>query len=181
VFDDLNRAFDDLVARAADTLASEGVGADEVVINRHLDVKFFSQSRFFTIAVDDGPIVDLDEITKTFQSDMKAAYGYTLPTGYAPVEIVNLRVVAVGLITKPDLPRINGHATLDDARKKTRKVWFRDAGFIDADIYERASLSRGVSFTGPAIVEQPDTTTVMPPDTSCTVDDYGNLIISVGR
>ncbi len=52
-----------------------------------------------------GHIEDLDEITKTFQADMKAAYGYTLPTGYAPVEIVNLRVVAVGLITKPDLPK----------------------------------------------------------------------------
>ena len=144
-------------------------------------MKFFSQSRFFTVAVEDGRIEHLDEITKTFQSDMKAAYGYTLPTGYAPVEIVNLRVVAVGLITKPDLSQINGHFTLDDAKKPSRKVWFRDAGFVDADIYERAKLSRGASFDGPAIVEQPDTTTVMPPDTSCTVDDYGNLVISVGR
>ncbi len=66
-------------------------------------------------------------------------------------------------------------------KKPSRKVWFRDAGFVDADIYERASLGSGATFTGPAIVEQPDTTTVMPPDTTCTVDDYGNLIISVGR
>ncbi len=180
-YEDLNREFDDLVQRAAETLASEGVGENEVVINRHLDVKFFSQSRFFTVAVEDGAIEDLDEVTKTFQADMKAAYGYTLPTGYAPVEVVNLRVVAVGLITKPNLPKINGHTTFDEARKPSRKVWFRDAGFVDADIYERASLGSGATFTGPAIVEQPDTTTVMPPDTTCTVDDYGNLIISVGR
>jgi N-methylhydantoinase A len=114
-------------------------------------------------------------------ADMKTAYGYNLPPGYAPVEVVNLRVVAMGEIVKPSLPKLNGQGSLEDARKPDRQVWFKDSGFIETAIYERGELPSGASFDGPAIVEQPDTTTVMPPGTRCKVDEYGNLIIKVER
>ena len=48
-------------------------------------------------------------------------------------------------------------------------------------IYEREKLPVGATFDGPAIIEQPDTTTVMPPHTHCSVDKFGNLIIRVDR
>jgi N-methylhydantoinase A len=60
-------------------------------------------------------------------------------------------------------------------------VWFKDVGFVETNIYERGRLPVGATFQGPAIVEQPDTTTVMPPRTDCRVDEYGNLIIKVAR
>ncbi len=180
-FDELNRQIDALVEHATQVLEKDGMAREQVRVQRLVDVKYFSQSRFFTVAMPDGRIEDLDEITERFTSDMKAAYGYNLPPGYSPVEIVNLRAIGYGEIVKPSLSKLDGGGSLADAQKPTRSVWFRDAGFIDTAIYERGLLPVGATFDGPAIVEQPDTTTVMPPGTHCKVDDYGNLIIQVDR
>jgi N-methylhydantoinase A len=177
----VNKDFDRLVAQAVKTLKREGMQPEQIAIERYVDVKYFSQSRFFTVAIDDEPLRDLVAITEKFMAAMQAAYGYTLPPGYAPVELVNLRVIARGDLPKPSLPEASGGPTVEAARKKSRKVWFRDAGFVETMIYERAELPAGGTFDGPAIVEQPDTTTVMPPGTHCTVDKYGNLIIKVER
>jgi len=177
----LNAEFDGLVEKGRETLIREGMRPDQIAIERYVDVKYFSQARFFTVEVGAEPIQDLVKITEDFMRDMKAAYGYTLPPGYAPIELVNLRVIARGDIPKPNLPEINGRATLDQARKGDRKVWFRNSGFVKSQIYERDKLPVGVSFDGPAIIEQPDTTTVMPPGTHCTPDKFGNLVIQVDR
>ncbi len=177
----LNRQFDALVKKSEKTLLKEGMEMHQIRIERYIDVKYFSQSRFFTVEAPQGHIGDLKEITETFMRDMKTAYGYNLPPGYAPVEIVNLRVVAKGELPKPDLREIGQRSAIADARKGTRKVWFRDHDFIDCAIYEREKLPAGATFDGPAIVEQPDTTTVMPPGTHCTVDRWGNLVVKVDR
>jgi N-methylhydantoinase A len=177
----VNRTFDDLVATATKTLKREGMTPEQITIERYVDVKYFSQSRFFTVEIGEGPLRDLESITGNFMAAMQAAYGYTLPPGYAPVELVNLRVIARGDLPKPSLPETRGGATLEAARKKSRRVWFRDAGFVEATIYERGKLPAGAAFDGPAVIEQPDTTTVMPPGSHCTVDKYGNLIIKVDR
>jgi N-methylhydantoinase A len=177
----VNRTFDELVANAVKTLKREGMRPEQITIERYVDVKYFSQSRFFTVEIGDGPLRDLGAITQNFMSAMQAAYGYTLPPGYAPVELVNLRVIGRGDLPKPSLPETQGGATLDAARKPSRKVWFRDAGFVEASIYERGKLPAGATLDGPAVIEQPDTTTVMPPGSHCSVDKYGNLIIRVER
>jgi len=177
----LNRQFDSLVGKAEKTLLKEGMQKDQIRIERYVDIKYFSQSRFFTVEAPSGPIDDLKALTGAFMQAMQTAYGYTLPPGYAPVEIENLRVVAMGELPKPSLPETGARGSLGEARKGRRKVWFRDAGFIDTAVYERGKLPAGAAFDGPAIVEQPDTTTVMPPGTHCTVDKWGNLVIKVDR
>jgi N-methylhydantoinase A len=177
----VNAELEALVSKARDTLLREGMRPDQIAIERHVDVKYFSQSRFFTVEVDAGPIEDLGKITDDFMQAMQAAYGYTLPPGYAPVELVNLRVIGRGDIAKPSLAEVDGRSTLEEARKGRRKVWFRNAGFVDSAIYERSRLPAGVSFDGPAVIEQPDTTTVMPPCTRCKPDKFGNLVIRVDR
>ena len=101
----LNKEMDALVERGRAALFKEGVSEDEITISRYVDVKYFSQSHFFTVAIDDGPINDLNKVTEDFMADMKQAYGYNLPPGYSPVEIDNLRVVAFGEIIKPDLQK----------------------------------------------------------------------------
>jgi N-methylhydantoinase A len=177
----LNKQFNDLVKKAETVLKKEGMQANQITVSRFVDVKYFSQSRFFTVEVPKGPINDLAAITANFMTAMQAAYGYTLPPGYAPVELVNLRVVAKGEIPKPSLPKKAPGGTIAQALKGRRRVWYKDSGFVEASIYERGRLPVGSSFDGPAIVEQPDTTSVLPPGTHCRVDEYGNLIIQVDR
>ena len=149
-YDELNKDMDKQVKRATDVLAKEGLKEEQMVIQRYVDVKYFSQSRFFTVEVPPGKISDLKGITQNFVAAMKTAYGYELPPGYVPVEIVNLRIVAMGIIPKPDLPKIERAGSLADARKPNRKVWFKDTGFVDTDIYERDLLPVGATFEGPA-------------------------------
>lgn len=177
----LNADFDALVTKGVQTLTQEGMEAGQITIERYVDVKYFSQARFFTVEIGKEPITSLARITEQFMTAMQAAYGYTLPPGYAPVELVNLRVIARGDLPKPSLPPLKREAALAQAVKPARKVWFKDAGYVNTTIYERDRLPVGATFDGPAIVEQPDTTTVMPPRTHCTVDKFGNLIITVDR
>ncbi len=178
-WDELNQEVKNLVEKSHTILAKEGIEEDMVTVERYVDVKYFSQSRFFTVDMPEGDLNSLDDITQNFMDAMQSEYGYNLPPGYAPVELVNLRVVAKGEIIKPDLPEIETGGKL--AKKATRSVWFKDHDFLDADIYERGDLPPGAEFDGPAIIEQPDTTTVMPPGTHCKVDKYGNLVIKVDQ
>jgi len=180
-YDKINLDMENLINKAIDTLTREGLTKRQRVIRRFLDIKYFSQSQFFTVEIPPGKIKNLKIATEKFLIAMKAKYGYNLPPGYVDIEVVNLRVVAMGIIPKPELPRIDRRGKLKDAEKPSRKVWFKDSGFVNTKIYERGQLPVGVRFEGPAIIEQPDTTTVMPPRTQCRVDQYGNLIIKVER
>lgn len=180
-YNKINRDMDSLIKKATDTLEREGLLKTQIVIQRFLDVKYFSQSQFFTVEIPPGKIKDLKVATDKFLAAMKAKYGYNLPPGYVDLEVVNLRVVAMGIIPKPKLPKIDRKGTLKNAQKPSRKVWFKDSGFVSTKIYERGQLPVGATFQGPAIVEQQDTTTVMPPKTRCKIDRNGNLVIKVAR
>jgi N-methylhydantoinase A len=95
------------------------------------------------------------------------------------VEIVSLRLVAVGAVQAPEARErpAGGAATPKD----TRPVYFVETdGFVDCPIYERAALGPGAEFAGPAIVEQMDSTTVVHPGQAASVDAWGNLIIRTG-
>ncbi|MFH1122668.1 MAG: hydantoinase/oxoprolinase family protein [Pseudomonadota bacterium] len=177
----INKYMDDLVERAVETLKLEGIAKKDMVIERLADVKYWSQSTHFTVGVPEGKIKDLKTITAHFLTAMKSKYGYTLPEGYVETELVNLRVIARGIVVKPEMKKMKRGGKIKDAMKKPRKVWFRDAGFVDTDIYERGLIPMGAAFKGPAILEQPDTTTVIPPRTNCKVDTYGNIIIKVEK
>jgi N-methylhydantoinase A len=120
--------------------------------------------------------VDHDAIRRTFEETYQRFYGRIIE-GF-PVTIVNLRTTIEGMRPSFDLRRFlpGAAATLEEARKGERQVYF-DGSFMPADIYERNLLPVGVSFTGPAIVEQADATTVIPPSVGARVDDIGNLVL----
>lgn len=180
-YDKLNREMEVLVKKAVDTLRKEGIADKDMIIQKLADVKYWSQSTHFTVDVPPGKIKDLKVITENFLTAMKAKFGYTLPLGYVETELVNLRVIATGVIVKPEMVKVTRGGNIKDAMKKPRKVWFRDVGFIDTDIYERNLLPIGSTFDGPAVVEQQDTTTVIPPRTHCKLDQYGNILIKVEK
>ena len=181
-YDMVNDELDALVNKAIDILRKEGIADKDMVIQRQADAKYWSQSTHFTVDIEEGRIENLDKITEDFLIAMKTQYGYTMPPGYIETELTNLRVVARGTVPKPDMPKITGGATdIKGAVKPKRKVWFRDVEFVDSDIYERSLIPVGAEFEGPAVVEQPDTTTVIPPRTKCRVDEYHNIIIEVEK
>ena len=108
-----------------------------------------------------------------FDSAYGSAFGRTMPA--LPVRLVNLRIAAIGRRPRFDLRRLAPTAT-EQPVPDHREVWF-DGGWRSTAIYQRLALPVGTVIAGPAILEQPDATTVVDPGMTARVDGWGNVII----
>ncbi len=111
-------------------------------------------------------------------------YGHSFPG--EPVEIVNLRLTAQGVIPKPRIRRAEAAddraATAEHALKGHRPVCFQDAdGFVSTPIYDRYALQAGACVAGPAILEEFDSTVVIHPGYEGNVDAFGSVHLVPAR
>jgi N-methylhydantoinase A len=118
----------------------------------------------------------LQGLVGTFHAEHRRLYSYDLPS--APVELVNLRLTAVGALPRraPHVPAA-GVGRLAEAHVGSRPVYFRRAGFLDTPSYARDRLAPGMALTGPAIVEQSDATPLIAPGFHARVDAAHNLVV----
>jgi N-methylhydantoinase A len=176
----LNRTMNELVKTGREMLRKGKIPEDQMKIQRLAEVKYFDQARPLTLDFPEGEIKDLKEIKKKFSEAMIQEYKYDLPSGLVEVEICSLKVRAVGMLPMLELKKAKSRqGTLKEAIKEKRKVYFEEAGgFVEVPIYQREKLPYGVEFSSPTVIEQPDTTTVIPPGMVGKVDVYGNLIIT---
>ena len=108
----------------------------------------------------------------------RASYGYDMRG--QPVEVVNLRlVVTVKRQAPPHEKHIAVRGTVKNAVSARRKVWFPETDFVTTPVYARERLPTGCRITGPAIVEQMDTTTVVPPRAKLRNDRLGYLHLEI--
>ena len=130
-------------------------------------MRYVGQSYELSIPFGDGKVEDgLEAMLKDFHDEHERAYGFAAPG--EPVEFVTLRLTAVGRIAKPKLPELPaGRRDVEAARRAVRQVYFAEAGgFVDCPSYDRYRLPAGGVIEGPAIVEEMDSTTVIPPGLS---------------
>ena len=119
---------------------------------------------------------DIEKMKQDFFVAHEKNYGYYNPN--APVQFVNFRCEATGIVKKPNLAELE--TTLDDPSKAEigrRVVHFEESGAVDCPVYDRAKFGRAERVNGPCIIEQMDSTTVVPPNTWFSIDKFGNLII----
>jgi N-methylhydantoinase A len=100
-------------------------------------------------------------------------YGYDMPA--QPVEIVNLRLVVTAARKAPPAARNGKKVVKKQIITSKRRVWFPESGFVQTPVYERDQLPAGWRATGPAIIEQMDATTVVPPKAKIHNDALGYL------
>jgi N-methylhydantoinase A len=118
----------------------------------------------------------LTAIIDRFHDIHQLTFGYAY-RGEQPVELVNLRVLAVGSVHRPPSgPSIGNGRRASAAPDAERPVYF-DEGFVDCPIYRRRDLGAGTSLDGPAIVEEFGSTTVVFPGWGLLVDGYGNHVL----
>lgn len=176
---ELARMFARLESQGKSALLDQGVDSARLIINRAIDMRYKGQEHTLTIALGDGPIDEntLTELSLQFNQTHERKYAHASPD--EPVEFVNIRVEAVGELDKPGLymPKAAG-ITGDNGAIATRQVTFKQ-GSLPTALYERGQLEPGTKIEGPAIVTEDGSTTLVPPEFSLTVDDYGNLIIDV--
>jgi N-methylhydantoinase A len=172
----LEAEFERLEEEARERLAVEGITGERVQLRRLMDMRYVGQWRSLTVPVSTPLEANLDASLDRFHAEHEREYAYS-DRGQA-VEIYGLRVVGLGLVDKPEFPRLERDGGLADAQTGERPVYFGEAGgFLDTAIYDRARLPAGARFDGPAIVEQMDSTVVVPPDWRAEVDEYGNIVL----
>lgn len=160
-------------------LLGEQVGAAPVVRQWLLDLRYVGQNFELSIGADREPVdaTALAHLVTMFHQRHKDAYGYDMPE--QPVEIVNVRLVVS--VTRPTPPpeRTDSAGDVALATPIERQVWFPHTGFTATPIYHRQALPADATLTGPCIVEQMDTTTVVPPQATLRVDAVGALHLDV--
>lgn len=178
--DDINRGLALLEGDASQWLREEADGTREADWSYSGEVRYAGQS--FELAVPmPGGNVDasaLAEVLARFHAAHEAAYGYAMPE--RAVEVVNLRL-AVRILRPPPpapLPEPVPGST-DDAIVARREVWFAGTGYVVAPVYRREKLAIEADLAGPAVVEQMDATTVVPPGARLAVDPLGNLHLTL--
>ncbi|MFI5419957.1 MAG: hydantoinase/oxoprolinase family protein [Nitrososphaerales archaeon] len=145
---------------------------------RLVDVRFAGQAFELPVPFGEGfDNFDIGGLKASFLKLYSARYGYTSSD---PIECVNWKLVAVGIVPKVSLEKKSGHGKsgTQHATKGTRVVQLPDADeLVEATIYDRYRLTEGDSFFGPAIVEEKESTCVVLPGQRVTIDHYANLII----
>ena len=114
-------------------------------------------------------------MAEAFEDAYRREYGNTL--GGLPAVIVSLKTAVLGV--RPGVRRAAGGATVPARAMPSamRPVYFD--GWVDTPVFDRAGLRPGHAFDGPAIVEQPDTTSVIEPGMAARVDPFGNILVTL--
>jgi len=176
-FPALETVWRDLETQARAWLGGEQVPAGSQRFERSADLRYEHQSFELTCALGDGALTAarLEELATTFHAEHRRLYTYDLPS--APIELVNLRVTAIGALPKRAEPAPASTGGAPTALRGRRQVYFRGTGFTDTPCYGRDDLPPGTPLAGPAIVDQDDTTVLVTPGFRARMDRAGNLIV----
>lgn len=174
----VNATFAELTGEAGAELAEERFTPSQIEIECALDMRYAGQGYEVTIAcptpLRDG---DLARLRKRFDEEHKQAFGHTAPD--EPVEIVSYRVRGIGRVPPVELPSFEPEGIpLEKAVRERRQAIFAGKP-VECIVLDREKLDVGVEIGGPAIIDQLDCTTVLPPGFRARVDKHKNLIIKL--
>ncbi|MBO0903351.1 hydantoinase/oxoprolinase family protein [Jiella sonneratiae] len=170
--DAIEAQFARIEKEALDRLTHEGVAPQDIVFQRSIDMMYRGQWRSLAVSAP-SPIRSIPALVEDFHREHDREYNFRRDD--TPVSLFRVNLKAVGVVPKAELPvhEPTGE-TPEPAGRRT--VWF-DAEPHDTPIFDRDRLPAGFAFSGPAIVEQVDSTTVVPPWAGAEVDRYLNIII----
>ena len=175
----LNAGFDKLLTRAENEMKAEGFTPEQLIIDRSLDVRYEGQSYELNIPYFTEVEICLQEtqvLVQKFHTAHDQRFGYARTD--APIEVVNLRLTAIGETDKPPIqPLPLADADASEAFILQNRVVFEGEARL-TDFYRREALQPGNQIAGPAIVTEFSATTVIPPNFSAVVDAYQNLILT---
>jgi N-methylhydantoinase A len=159
---------------------AENIARSRVHFLRYARCRYQNQEHSVEIVLPDGAITaeQIDAIRERFHTDYEREYTYRLA---APVELVCYHLIAIAEVDKlkPEKLPTTGRK-IEDAVKEHREADYVEAGIHRATIYDGDALEPGMSFVGPAIIEESGATTVIPPGLPCHIDEYGDYQIQTG-
>ena len=177
--DALDRRMIEAAAEVRAVVDASGVPLVSTDIAFEFDMHYLGQTHAIGVSL---PLaiattkISEETIRSAFETAYRAKYSRLLPG--IPVKIVSLRTTAIGRRPKFDLTVLAPETglSMDGASRGTRPVWFHGA-WCEASVWSRRDLPVGSVVAGPAVLEQPDATTIVDPGLEATVDALGNVLL----
>jgi len=175
----MDQVFDRLSAQVEQKMKAESVPAGAATTQRSADMKYAGQS--YTLNVPMDAELDRDALAATvtrFHDVHQRIYGHSNPK--APVDFVSLRLVQAWPLPKPPFKASSNGALPVRKGARSRQAYFDElADFVSTPVFLRGEIDPAAVITGPAIIEQADTTLVVYPGHSATTTPSGNILVRV--
>jgi N-methylhydantoinase A len=173
----VDATFAALEARARSELSA---GADDpaVRVARSADVRYHGQAHHLVVPVDPGPIDAraAGAIVARFEADYERTYGVRI-TGVP--ELVHCRVRAERTVHRAEDPSLAAGDRRAATPSGSRQAWFDATGPVEVPTYDWTALTPGLEVAGPAVIDGPDSSLVVPPAAVCGCDPHGNLVVDL--
>ena len=173
-----NQLLDVMAEEGRTVLEGSGLSAKEIRYQRTADMRYVGQGHEVSVRLPNGVLDEqhVPRITAEFEETYRGLYGRKGPD--VALEIINWRVVASGPRPQMNLQLPRRTSDRGDARKGTRRAYFPEfSGFVETAVYDRYAFQPGVEFTGPAIVEERESTLIVGPRGRARVDENLNVIV----
>jgi N-methylhydantoinase A len=167
----------DLQAMVLDELRAQGVAKADQAIVTEVDMRFYRQRDFVTLALDAGGL-DEDLLLDRFRRSYAARYGAGGLTAQSEVELSTLRVVGIGRTVRAVLPAVQGEGSGAPAKSGEREVMFDRSLTVKVPVYQADALQPGHVVTGPALIDAADTTLWAPARSRVQVVGGGSFLTS---
>lgn len=174
---DIGTGFAGLEAEARERLGAEGIAEANMVFHRTIDMRYSGQWRSIGVPVS-GDLSSLHEVIAAFHEAHEREHNYRRDE--APVEVYRLSLTAIGVTEPVEL------AQHEDGGSPASPIGEREVYFDEEEapvrtpVYRREDLGAGITVRGPAVVEQVDSTVLVPPEVDASVDGWLNLRLNLG-
>lgn len=180
----VNQRLDAIEAEVQEIMTGEGFRPNQLEFRRFFTMRYRRQTAGVEMPLGWNRFNPRrgSEIQQLFEKKYEELYGVGAGYTKAGIEISAIRVDAVGKVTKPQLKAVRAKKTgLAKARKGKRQVFFTrpERKMLDTPVYDYALLGAGTAVKGPAVIELPFTTTLVPPGFRVSVDKYLNLVMEI--
>jgi N-methylhydantoinase A len=174
----LDAMYAEMAAQALDVVR-ESAAKGAITVTRTVDARYVGQGFELTVPVPSGRLdaAALARVRASFDEIYAARYGYAQPR--EPVEVVTWKLSAVGGAPRVTLAKAASTPAAGGLKGRRRAYFPETGGWVDCPVYDRYKLAAGLQLAGPAIVEERESTSVLPPGVVATVDEYANLIVTV--
>lgn len=172
--DVLEGMYTSLESEAMARLRQEHVADENALLQRQISMRYLGQWRSLSVGIGSGPDA-LAEAVETFHEQHEREFAFSQKD--QPVEVYQLHLTAIGKTPKPSFkPAVELNADPGTPRE-VRSVYFGERGWVDTPVFERDDMPAGAMFSGPAVIDQFDSTTVIPPNTTAVIDEWMNILI----
>jgi N-methylhydantoinase A len=180
--EELEGLYRGLEEQGMEELRRLAIGPERIFFERAADLRYVGQEHAVAVPVPAsvGNETSRSTLKRTFDEAHQVRFSHSAPN--EPAELVSLRVSVFGRMEKPGFPRVpagRGDVPADVARRQKRTVVIGDEP-LECVVFDRAHLLAGNRIPGPAVIEEPASTTLLEPGDLVVVNEWGHLVIQVG-